>query len=62
MVALRHRFLATIRSVFTVAQRDDLAQNVSGAERVGMTGVHHTDSAETIRQLEALFELELAAR
>jgi len=41
---------------------DDLAQNVSGAERVGMTGVHHTDSAETIRQLEALFELELAAR
>src|SRR5205814_268789 len=28
VVALRHLFLATIRSVFTVAQRDDLAQNV----------------------------------
>jgi hypothetical protein len=28
VVALRHRFLATIRSVFTAAQRDDLAQNV----------------------------------
>jgi len=41
---------------------DDLAQNVSGAERVGMHGVHHTDGAETIRQLEALFELEPAAR
>jgi putative hydrolase of the HAD superfamily len=37
---------------------DDLAQNISGAERVGMRGVHHTDTAETIRQLEALFELE----
>jgi putative hydrolase of the HAD superfamily len=39
---------------------DDLAQNVTGAERVGMTGVHHTETAATIRQLEALFELEPA--
>jgi putative hydrolase of the HAD superfamily len=36
---------------------DDLAQNISGAERVGMRGVHHTDSAATIAELEALFEL-----
>lgn len=41
---------------------DDLAQNVSGAERVGMHGVHHTDSAVTVRRLEALFELEPAVR
>jgi putative hydrolase of the HAD superfamily len=41
---------------------DDLAQNISGAERVGMHGIHHTDTAATIRRLEALFELEPAAR
>ena len=39
---------------------DDLAQNITGAERAGMRGVHHTDAAETVRRLEALFELEPA--
>lgn len=48
--------LAPERCVFV----DDLAQNITGAERVGMRGVHHTDTAETVRQLEALFELEPA--
>ncbi len=34
---------------------DDLEQNVTGAERVGMTGVHHTDAAITVPRLEELF-------
>ena len=38
---------------------DDLEHNIRGAERVGMIGVHHTDSAETIARLEQLFELEV---
>jgi putative hydrolase of the HAD superfamily len=37
---------------------DDLEHNVSGAQRVGMTGVHHTVSAETVRRLEQLFSLD----
>jgi putative hydrolase of the HAD superfamily len=40
---------------------DDLAQNVTGAERVGMTGIHHTDAAITVRRLGELFELDLAS-
>ncbi|HET8951117.1 MAG TPA: HAD-IA family hydrolase, partial [Solirubrobacteraceae bacterium] len=36
---------------------DDLRQNVTGAERVGMTGVHHTETAATVPRLEALFDL-----
>jgi putative hydrolase of the HAD superfamily len=39
---------------------DDLAQNITGAERVGMTGVHHTDAALTVPLLEELFELVAA--
>lgn len=39
---------------------DDLEQNITGAERVGMTGVHHTDAAITVPRLETLFELEVA--
>ncbi len=39
---------------------DDLAANVCGAVAVGMVGVHHTDLASTIVELEALFGLELA--
>ena len=38
---------------------DDLEHNIRGAERVGMIGVHHTDSQETIARLEQLFELEV---
>jgi putative hydrolase of the HAD superfamily len=41
---------------------DDLAHNVSGAERVGMTGLHHTVSAETVSRLEELFSLAVAVR
>jgi putative hydrolase of the HAD superfamily len=44
------------RSVFV----DDLEQNVVGAERVGMTGIHHADAARTIPKLAELFDLELA--
>lgn len=40
---------------------DDLEHNIAGAERVGMIGVHHTDSASTVRDLERLFELDLVA-
>jgi putative hydrolase of the HAD superfamily len=40
---------------------DDLPQNVAGAERAGMRGIHHTEAAVTLPQLEALFDLELAA-
>jgi putative hydrolase of the HAD superfamily len=36
---------------------DDLEQNITGAERVGMTGVHHTDSERTVRALERMFDL-----
>lgn len=41
---------------------DDLAQNVTGAERAGMTGVLHRDTAETVAALERLFELEAVPR
>ena len=41
---------------------DDLAHNVSGAERVGMSGIHHTDTGATVRQLETLFSLDAAIR
>lgn len=41
---------------------DDLAQNVSGAERAGITGVHHRVAADTVRRLEAMFALEVAVR
>lgn len=34
---------------------DDLAANVEGAVRVGMTGIRHTDAASTIAEVEALF-------
>jgi putative hydrolase of the HAD superfamily len=36
---------------------DDLAQNVAGAERAGMTGVHHRVAADTVRELERLFHM-----
>jgi epoxide hydrolase-like predicted phosphatase len=38
---------------------DDLAPNVRGAAAVGMVGVHHTDLATTIGELEALFDRSL---
>jgi epoxide hydrolase-like predicted phosphatase len=34
---------------------DDLAINVRGAAEVGMVGVHHTDVASTLAELEILF-------
>lgn len=40
---------------------DDLARNVHGAVAVGITGVHHRSYAETIIELEVLFELDLRA-
>ncbi len=38
---------------------DDLAENVAGAEAVGMTGVRHRDAAETIPLLEQLLATPL---
>ena len=34
---------------------DDLEQNLGGAARLGIRGLHHTDSAQTVRSLEQLF-------
>jgi putative hydrolase of the HAD superfamily len=39
---------------------DDLRENVTGAEAVGMTGVLHRDSAATIAELERLLGLPLS--
>ena len=49
--------VAAERCVFV----DDLRENVEGAEAVGMAGVLHRDSAETIRQLERLLAISLTA-
>ncbi len=38
---------------------DDLAENVAGAEAVGMTGVRHRDAAETVPRLEELLGVVL---
>lgn len=40
---------------------DDFKINVRGAEVVGMYGIHHRDSVETVAQLQRLFEVDLAA-
>ena len=37
---------------------DDIRRNVEGAEAVGMRGVHHVSTPDTIRALEGLFEPE----
>ena len=34
---------------------DDLEQNLGGAARLGIRGLHHVDSARTVRSLEQLF-------
>jgi epoxide hydrolase-like predicted phosphatase len=39
---------------------DDLRENVTGAEVVGMTGVLHRDAAETVPRLEELLGVELS--
>jgi epoxide hydrolase-like predicted phosphatase len=39
---------------------DDLAENVAGAEAVGMVGVRHRDAAETVPRLEELLGIELS--
>ena len=39
---------------------DDFKVNVLGAEAVGMTGVHHCETGETIARLESLFGVSLA--
>lgn len=38
---------------------DDLAQNISGAERLGMQGIVHTHSADTVKVLGQMFDLDL---
>jgi hypothetical protein len=38
---------------------DDLPFNLTPAAELGMGTVHHTSSAETIAQLERLFDLTL---
>ena len=38
---------------------DDLRANVRGAVQIGMAGVHHTDPAATLGELEALFGFSL---
>jgi epoxide hydrolase-like predicted phosphatase len=40
---------------------DDLRENVTGAEAVGMIAILHRDSAETVGQLEKLLGLSLSA-
>jgi putative hydrolase of the HAD superfamily len=40
---------------------DDLEANVRGAAAVGIIGVHHRSYAETILELEVLFQLDLHA-
>jgi epoxide hydrolase-like predicted phosphatase len=39
---------------------DDLRENITGAEAVGMTGLLHRDSAETVARLEELLSLSLS--
>jgi epoxide hydrolase-like predicted phosphatase len=39
---------------------DDIAANVRGAVDAGMVGVHHTDTAATLLELETLFGVALA--
>lgn len=41
---------------------DDIAANVRGAVAAGMVGVHHTDTTETLGELEALLGLDLTMR
>ncbi len=38
---------------------DDMKPNVTGAQAVGMTAIHHTGYDDTLRELEALFGLDL---
>jgi putative hydrolase of the HAD superfamily len=38
---------------------DDIAANVRGAVAAGMVGVHHTDTATTLSELETLFGIAL---
>src|SRR5689334_9468052 len=38
---------------------DDLAENVAGAEAIGMAGVRHRDAAETVPLLERLLGVAL---
>jgi putative hydrolase of the HAD superfamily len=40
---------------------DDIAANVRGAVQAGMVGIHHTDTATTLHELEALFGLDFGA-
>lgn len=39
---------------------DDLLANVEGAEAVGMKGIHHTSTEETLGRLATFFDLDLA--
>jgi len=41
---------------------DDLAQNVSGAERLGMQGIVHLHSFDTVATLGEMFNLDLGGR
>lgn len=36
---------------------DDLEQNIAGAERTGMTGIHHVSTEQTVAAVEELFAL-----
>ena len=40
---------------------DDLRENITGAEAVGMTAILHRDSAATVAKLEDLLGLSLSA-
>lgn len=40
---------------------DDFRVNIEGAEAVGMTGILHRDTAETIARLETLLSIDLTA-
>ena len=40
---------------------DDLRENVTGAEAVGMTAILHRDPAQTIQELERLLRIAITA-
>ena len=39
---------------------DDLEHNLTGAARIGIHGIHHTDTAATIATLEHMFGIDMA--
>lgn len=55
LLAAKRLGLAPVECVFV----DDMEPNVEGARALGMTAVHHTSYETTLRELEALFGIDL---